>query len=315
MIQPVAESRYKDQSSFVLESDVVRAEFVTQGARMVSLQDKRVSREFLVQQDSDAYVRARYGEAMTAEQAAGYDDMFPTIDACHYEDFPWEGVHLPDHGEVWSLDWKMIVEDTVLNASVHGVRLPYRLSRSITLRAENQLRMDYTLENYSPFELTYLWSAHPLLQAQEGARIEVPEECGKAINRLSVSGRLGAYGDQFKWPTWTDSLGNNHDLSVIRSPQTRDLEKYFFKNRLTDGWCRILYPAEEDSLTLSFPSERVPYLAVVVDEGGSGPRYYLLLEPCSAPFDRLDISRMHTGESKVPSGETCKWFLDWTLDA
>ena len=315
MIQPVAESRYKDQSSFVLESDVVRAEFVAQGARMVSLQDKRVSREFLVQQDSDAYVRARYGEAMTAEQAAGYDDMFPTIDACHYEDFPWEGVHLPDHGEVWSLDWKMMVEDTVLNASVHGVRLPYRLSRSITLRAENQLRMDYTLENYSPFDLPYLWSAHPLLQAQEGARIEVPEECGKAINRLSVSGRLGAYGDEFKWPTWTDSLGNNHDLSVIRSPQTGDLEKYFFKNRLSGGWCRILYPAEEASLTLSFPSERVPYLAVVVDEGGSGPRYYLLLEPCSAPFDRLDISRMHTGESKVPSGGTCKWFLDWTLDA
>lgn len=46
----VSQSRYKDEPSFVLESDRLRAEFVAQGARMVSLLDKRLAHEFLLQQ-------------------------------------------------------------------------------------------------------------------------------------------------------------------------------------------------------------------------------------------------------------------------
>ncbi len=313
MTTTVSQSLYKDQPSFVLESASLRAEFVAQGARMVSLLDKRLAHEFLLQQDGETYNRSRYGSPMTPDQAVGYDDMFPTIDVCHYEEFPWEGVQLPDHGEVWSLDWDLVAEESALTASVHGVRLPYRLTRRMSLPAVNQLRMDYLLENLSPMDLSYLWSSHPMLLVEEGSTIEVPEECRKGRTILSLSGRLGGYGDEFTWPLWTDAQGNGHDLSLIRSPRAGDVEKYFFTNRLTNGWCRLRCPASGAELTLLFPPEDLPYLAVVVDECGSGPRFYTLLEPCSAPFDRLDFSRKFTNESRVAARSTRNWYLTFSL--
>ena len=53
----------------------------------------------------DKYIRGQYAVAMRPEQPAGYDDMFPTILECHYEQFPRKGVELPDHGELWPLEW------------------------------------------------------------------------------------------------------------------------------------------------------------------------------------------------------------------
>ena len=40
---------------------------------------------------------------MEKNQAAGYDEDVSKYCECHYEDFPWKRVELPDHGEVWSL--------------------------------------------------------------------------------------------------------------------------------------------------------------------------------------------------------------------
>src|SRR5215467_5754773 len=97
----VRDSRYKDQPSVVLENGTIRAEFVTQGGRMVSLREKATDEEFLFQQDGAKYIRAEYGKQMANDQAAGYDDMFPTIGECTYQQFPWKGTPLPDHGEVW----------------------------------------------------------------------------------------------------------------------------------------------------------------------------------------------------------------------
>ena len=101
----VRDSHYKDQSSVVVENQTIRAEFIAQGGRMVSLRDKRVDHEFLYQQEEAKYVRSEYDKPMANNQATGYDDMLPTISECYYQDFPWKGTYLPDHGEVWTLDW------------------------------------------------------------------------------------------------------------------------------------------------------------------------------------------------------------------
>ncbi|MSO23197.1 MAG: hypothetical protein EXQ58_08095 [Acidobacteria bacterium] len=310
------EGRYKDQSSLIIESETLRAEFIAHGGRMVSLRDKRSNYELLFQQGESRYVRATYGGAMENNQAAGYDDMFPTIGECHYEDFPWKGVELPDHGEVWSLDWEMKAEKDSIILGVHGVRLPYRLSRRVTFSAPNELRMDYTLENFSPFEMSYLWSAHPLLRVEAGTRIELPEECRTARSVSSVSGRLGNYGNEITWPLWTDSKGKKHDLSVLRGTTAHDSEKYFFNNKMVNGWCRLKHPSNGLTLSISFPPEKLPYLAVVVGEGVVGDgRFFALLEPCSAPFDRLDVSKSYTRNSKVAPKSSTNWYVSFSVTA
>lgn len=308
------QSRYKDQPSYVLENAIVRAELIAHGGRMVSLVDKRLEHEFLFQQSASKYVRATYGGLMAPEQAAGYDDMFPSINECHYEDAPWKGVLVPDHGEVWSLDWEVKQDDQALSLGVTGVRFPYRLTRRITLPAANQLRMDYRLQNLSDFELVYLWSAHPIFRVEEGCRIVLPEECRNGRTAMSLSGRLGSYGDDFTWPIWTDAAGKRHDLSLLRGPKAGDAEKYFFRNQLTAGWCRFQYPTNGAAVTLSFPPAEIPYLAIVVAENAPGDsRSLALLEPCSAPYDRIDISRLYTKTSKVAAGSIRTWFVTFSL--
>jgi len=311
----VRDGRYKDQSSFILENQTLRAEFVAHGGRMVSLRDKRIDHEFLFQQEEARYVRGEYGGLMANNQAGGYDDMFPTIVECYYQHFPWKGTAVPDHGEVWCLDWDMLREESSLAMSIHGVRFPYRLTRRVTMPAEDQIRLDYKLENFSAFPMWYLWSAHPILRVEEGARIVLPEECRLATTGMSLSGRIGGYGHQFTWPICTDAQGKKHDLSLIRSPEAHDGTAYYFTDRLAHGHCSMKYPSIGRTLTLSFPPESIPYLGVVTAEGIIGdPRFLALLEPCTAPLARLDTLPQYTKDSLIAAKGTKEWFLTFSIE-
>ncbi len=310
----VREGRYKDIPSFIIESDILRAEFVVPGGRMVSLRDKRIAHEFLFQRKEDKYIRGQYDVPMTLDQAAGYDDMFPTISECYADQPPWKGVRMPDHGEVWTLDWSVERAADSLTFSVHGVRLPYRLTRRVTLPSSDRLRMAFQVENFSPFVMPYLWSAHPMLQPEEGSQILLPAGSNEATVGLSHSGRLGSYGDHIRWPRWTDSKGREHDLSVIRSPHTDDVELYTFARPLKQGTCALRWPSVNRTLRFSFPVAEVPFLTVVTGEGlKSDPRFFVLLEPCSAPFGRLDLAPSHTKESQVPANGKRTWHIEFQV--
>jgi len=308
-------SRYRGQMSYVLESKTLAAEFIRPGGRMVSLRHKPSNREFLVQQELDDYMKAEYGKVMNPAQAAGYDDMFPTILECFYPDFPWKGVSLPDHGEVWALDWDVTQEGQALEFAVFGVRLPYRLVRRGRFSADNRLRLEYTLQNLSPFEIWYLWSAHPMFQVEAGCQFILPPECRRAKTAISLSGRIGRYGDEFDWPIWTDSKAVRHDLSRLRGPKAQDIEKYFFSERMVQGWCRLAFPASRLTLSISFSPKEIPYLGIVVGENIAGdPRTYALLEPCSAPFDRLDLSTSYTRDSRLSPKAKRTWSIEFSVD-
>lgn len=307
-----SEGNYKGLRSVVIESESLRAEFVRPGARMVSLLHKKLNHEFLFQQDSAQYVQGAYDTPMGRNQSAGYDEMFPTIDECHMQEFPWRGTRLPDHGEVWSLDWDLKQESDSLDFSIFGVRLPYQLSRRVAFVDPARLRFSYTLRNLSPFEMPYLWSSHPMLRAEPGARVVLPRECRVATVGMSVSGRLGTWGNSISWPHHVDGGGNIHDLSVLRSLDTNDSEAYYFTNPLNEGWCGLLLPSIACMLRLSFPTERVPFLGIVVGEGlKSDPRFFALPEPCSAPLARLDVSEKFAPGSRLPASGTHEWYLDF----
>lgn len=308
-------SRYKDQPSYVLETDQLRAEFVHRGARMVSLRHKPRAFEFLYQQPGDTYVKAEYGKPLVSDQSAGFDEMFPTIDECFCDEDPWRGTVLPDHGEAWSLDWNITATADELCASYHGVRLPYRFTRRAIFESTSTLRFDYRLENLAPFPFSYIWSAHPMLVAPVGTVIAFPSDCTRALTIASGSGRLGRYGAEVNWPIHTDRNGAKHNLGLVREAAVHDHEKYFFANRLTDGWCSVTYSAPRLSLRVEFPVDRLPYAAVVLGEGRMHHRdSFLLLEPCTAPFDRVDLSKRFTSDSRIAPNATIDWFLRLAID-
>ena len=80
-----------------------------------------------MQRPEPAYKLQPFDGDYVAGECSGLDDMFPTIDACYYDRFPWQGVKMADHGEVWSLAWEAQAQGDCLHFGVNGVRFPYRL--------------------------------------------------------------------------------------------------------------------------------------------------------------------------------------------
>lgn len=314
MIWKVYESQYKDQPAVSIESELLLAQFLPSiGAKMCSLRYKPLGMELLVQRPGQQYLLQPYDGNYVAAECSGLDDMFPTIDACFYEEYPWQGTRLPDHGEVWSIPWDWLVEAEQLLFKVCGVRFPYRLEKRVSFSDETVLRLDYRLVNLSSFDFDFLWAAHPMFNLQEGAELVLPPEVSRVVTTLSFSGSLGRYGDEFPWPIFDLPDGRRRDLRQIRPPGARDAAKYFVKGKLPEGWCAVKYHQSDFSLALSFPVEKVPYLAILPNEGGWQELYNIFLEPCTAPFDRPDVARLHHQVSTLPAKSVYSWYLNISI--
>lgn len=310
----ISSSRYKRKEAFVLSSDAISATVIpSPGGKIASLVDRSSGRELLVQRAGDEYRDQPYDGAYTDGECSGFDDMFPTIDACHYESPPWRGTLLPDHGEVWSLPWACAVDGASLRLVVRGVRLPYVLRKRVSIPSDRTLRIDYELANDAPFPMDFLWAAHVMAVIEEGAAILAPRCCTTAMTVLSASGRMGRYGDAVSWPRFTAPDGAPHRADVCRSDTAADMEKYYFRDPLDEGWCAVRYP-DGLLLALSFPAATVPYLGILLNEHAWDGRTNIFLEPCTATFDRPDAARLRGQASTVKARSTYAWHLCLTVD-
>lgn len=307
-------SAYKDQRAITMESELVRVQFLPQvGAKMASLVNKPHNFELLVQRPGSNYSLQPFDGDYVAGECSGLDDMFPTIDVCYYDRFPWAGTKMADHGEVWSLPWEEAEEGEQVHFSVYGVRFPYRLEKWIRFTGADILRLDYRLTNLSSFSFDFVWAAHPMFYLEEGAELVLPDGVERVVCTLDIPGKMGKYGDEFDWPICTLPDGTQRDFRWIRPKTTRDAYKYYIKGRMPEGWCGIKYHKSNFSLIESFPVERVPYLGILPNEGGWQDLYNIFLEPCTAPFDRPDAARYRGQVSTLQGGSVYEWHLNLIL--
>ena len=307
----ISGSQYKDQAAVTIENGDLAAQFLTSiGAKMCSLVYKPLGLELLVQRPGEQYLLQPYDGDYVAGECSGFDDMFPSIDECFYERYPWKGVRIPDHGEVWSIPWACEAEAGRLHFSTYGVRFPYRLEKWVQLVAADTLRLDYRLTNLSGFEFAFLWAAHTMFYLEEGAELKLPAGVERIVSTLSFGDSLGRYGDELPWPAYTLPDGRKMDLRFMRPKSTGDGGKYYVKGRMPEGWCSLTYPWSGLTLTLSFPVEKVPYLGILPNEGGWQDLYNIFLEPATASFDRIDVARLHGELSTVGPKATYEWYLD-----
>lgn len=311
----IVPSQYKDLEAITIESSVLRAQFLPDtGSKLASLVVKPLNLELMVQRPASTYLRQPFDGNYVAGECSGFDDMFPTIDTCAYERYPWKGTLLPDHGEVWSLPWILKQEDERLHFSVNGVRLPYRLEKWVSFSDESVLRLDYRLTNPTPFEMDFIWAAHIMLNLFEGCELVLPQGVKKIVNCFNTNGSLGSYGDEFDYPAFTDALGAARDLRWLRPPSARDAEKYYIKGKLNNGQCLLKYPKQGFTLGVSFPVETVPYLGILSNEMGWQDLYNIFIEPCTGTFDRIDVARLRRENSVVLPNSSYEWHLSFSLD-
>ncbi len=312
MTTRIYESAYKDQAAMTVESDVLAAQFLPGiGSKLASLRIKPLNLELLVQRPEPAYRLQPYDGDYVAGECSGFDDMFPTIDACYYQSYPWKGTPIPDHGEVWSLPWTPTIsaDGAELHLVTRGVRFPYRLEKWISFGGERSLQFKYRLTNESPFAMDYMWAAHMMIEMEEGAEIIMPAGVKHIVTRIAFNGGLGQYGDILDWPVARLPDGSTRDLSKVRPPAVRDADKYFVKGRMPEGWCALTYPSSGFTLKVTFSQDTVPYLGILLNECGWRDMYNIFIEPCTASFDDLNVAKVRGEGSTVAAGGVVEWSM------
>src|SRR5579863_3374887 len=127
----------------IVQNDVIRIVVLPDlGGKIASLQSLKTGREFLLQHPDRPYRRARYADSIADYDISGFDECLPTVAQCRYPEPPFEGLVMPDHGEVWALPWKHEIRGQELVLEVEGVRLPYFFRRTMRL-AGSAVDLDY----------------------------------------------------------------------------------------------------------------------------------------------------------------------------
>ena len=287
------------------------------GGKIVSLYDKSRNREWLhINRKFDFRRLPTYDSNYIRDfDIGGFDECFPNIGAGPYPAWPWKGVSLPDHGEVWALPWDVEQNSKGLTLSVEGVRLPYRFEKRIELHSDG-LWMYYRAINRSRFDMPVVWSSHPLVNIRKGMYLEVPTRTIRVDSCNTLFSKLTGVtsGDIISWPRY-----HNKDFSVIPGVEAQISAKLVARE-LTEGSVSLVDPEEGASLKFRFDPKVVTHCGMWLNycgwagKPGAEPYYNVGFEPCIGVADRLDVA-MDLGEAGLlPARGELAWYLHLSLN-
>jgi hypothetical protein len=276
------------------------------GARILSLVDRWTGREWLVQgtppeagPDGSAAGWTGRDAIFTGAVAFGWDECLPTVAPCPDPADP-AGPPLRDHGDLWGRAATVVAEGSFLEATWAGDDRPFVFTRRLRLDGP-RLVAEYELENRGAAALPVLWSMHPLLALEPGARIEV-----EGLVSVRVAHALGLplapVPGRADWPETPGTDGRPLQLSVVGDPASGTSLKAFGGWELYGSWDAaggeglpgVAAVAQPDGsrLELTWYAPIAPNLGIWLDDGGwppppEAPRVQHALEPTTSPDEDL----------------------------
>lgn len=294
--------------AFTLESEAMRVMIVPDlGAKIVSLYDKTHGREWLVPPIRPVQ-QTVYGATFVEQDMSGWDEMMPTIIACE-----WEGAYLPDHGEVWSIPWKLASMDGGLTQSVDGVSYPYHFVRCASLVAPDTLELRYSLTNTGPKGLPYMWTAHPQFLMDENTRIVFPAEVTQVVNVIEDDPVWGKAGELCSWPEAVSSTGEVWRLDRVRSVNHHTCRKIYTLPEQPVSWAALMDEKRSCQLRLDWPSDFAPYLGLWIDEGTYNTVPVAALEPSNGYYDSLERAVQNQRILSLQPEQEVSWAIQVSL--
>lgn len=277
------------------------------GAKIASLVDKQTGQEWLAP-PTHAVRERGYGDVFTDHDLAGWDEMFPTINACPAPHAP--EVHLPDHGEVWALPWEVVEQDAqMITLRVTGRALAYRLTRRAALQ-QGRLHLAYQLENHSNAPLPFLWAAHPLFKAEVGCTVELPAQVTQVINTADHP-RIGTPDMTLAWPSAQLPDGSRKQLNAVGDAGLKDYRKVYVRPDQTISSACIQQGGRR--LCMAWQADIAPYVGIWIDEGTYTRTSTVALEPATGYYDSLEHAYNNQRVMVAPVAEPVSWWVEVSI--
>lgn len=272
------------------------------GARILRLVDLWTGRDWLVPgEPPDAApdgvpAWAAADVAYDGSVAFGWDECFPTVIPSPDPADP--AVTLRDHGELWGRPAQVEGSGVELTATWRGDPRPWTFRRRIRLDGPRVIA-EYELENHGTAPLPVIWSMHPLLALESGARLEVE---GLVAVVVAYAVGLPLAPGRADWPETPGTDGRPIALDLVGDPSAGTAVKLFGGWGLYGSWeastgeglpgvAAVVQP-DGARLELSWYAPIAPNLGIWLDSGGwppppAAPRVQHALEPTTSPDDSL----------------------------
>ena len=233
-----------------------------------------------------------------ARPVYGYDDCFPTVDAC-----PFPGgyeFNVPDHGELCWLPWDVERLGSELICRVKSKLLPMTFTRRMVF-ADAGLTWNFSVRNDSPKAVPFLHVMHPLMPAREITGILLP---GFATVSEEMFGRaLDVSGPRDVAEFLLSRPGGEANMLLLHDVTGKEVGLNFRGG---------------PSLTVSFPREMFPTLGIwwnneaYPDEDGCR-RVECAFEPIGGTLSSLAGSFRDKVYNTAPPNETVEWSIAWDV--
>ena len=293
-----------------LERGALRLEVVPGlGARVVSLQDRRTNREWLVQghppageEEQDAW--AAEDAVFGGEQAYGWDECLPTVGSCADPVDP-TAPDLRDHGDQWGRAAEASSDGSAVVASWPAGRWGVQLHRRLRLDGGAVLA-DYVAVNPNARPVPFLWSSHALLALEPGTRLHLPR---LQSVRIAAAHGVALPGGTASWPRAALRDGTNMSLDIVAGVDAGRSVKAFAVG--LEGRAAVQTPTGA-WLGIAWDPGFAPVLGVWLDDGGwplGDPRQQVALEPTTAAADALTAVLTGGSAATIPPRGEVRWWM------
>jgi len=284
-----------------IENDFLRMEvWPTLGGKVASLIDKLDQYELLFNYPTELPTTAQYDIPYANSWYAGWDECFPAIGKGPYTGHPYDGIIVPDHGELWGLPTTAVPTKDGITTVWNGLRFGYRLTRKLYLDGPS-LNAEYTLINLAPFEFRFVWAAHALMSMAAPVEFELAHA---SLFRHSHDQDGKDVSQTFDWPT----LPGGEDVSKPTTLPTRSGWKLFSVDPI-EGEFVIRYPSRHRTLQLHYSSEdSIPaYWGLWINTGGWSGHRHFAVEPTTGRHDWLDRAIKDSSAARVGAMGRVSW--------
>ena len=186
----------------------------------------------------------------------------------------------------------------------------------IGLLEDNQLNLNYRVENYCSFDLDYIWSIHPHFNLYENTRILIDGNPDICVD-FTKNNAFELKSKKYKWPVLQTEDGGKIDFSLITDIDSGEAEKLYLSN-LVKGEVKVNYLDKKESITFKFNKDILKNCGIWIDKSGwpfnSNPYKVMAIEPCSCISDRFEDSFQKGVFETVKSKSYNEWNLVLILE-